>query len=341
VLWYEIERVTPVLKLLIRDDEGHETVVPLVRQEITIGRQPGNMVRLTERNVSRRHARLSRQNGTVFLEDLSSANGTQVNGERLQGQVALQVGDQIRIGDYELSIRLEQVAAEKYGARRRDYSADPIQPRRSATKRRKWLAVALALLVLALAIIANKTSITLQTLMTRGPVKPLNTMALPSTPPSALAQPAPASPAMATEPAPPRAEATLPSARASAPSTRQPEASRKVRETKKTPADERTAVEEKSEPEQAQQLYEEGEEQLRHNDLKQAVSTLNRCLALDPSFANCHRVLGATYVRLKDPVRGETHYRKFIELAPDDPEATKVRLFLEQYEATRGLTKKD
>ena len=37
-------------KLIIADDEGKTTVVPLVRDEITIGRKEGNTIRLTERN---------------------------------------------------------------------------------------------------------------------------------------------------------------------------------------------------------------------------------------------------------------------------------------------------
>ena len=61
-----------MLKLVIQDDEGKTTVVPLVHDEITIGRQEGNTIRLTERNVSRRHARLSRQNGSLTIEDLES-----------------------------------------------------------------------------------------------------------------------------------------------------------------------------------------------------------------------------------------------------------------------------
>jgi len=47
-------------KLIIEDDEGKAVVVPLIREEISIGRQEGNTIRLTERNVSRRHARLVR-----------------------------------------------------------------------------------------------------------------------------------------------------------------------------------------------------------------------------------------------------------------------------------------
>ena len=55
-------------KLIIEDDEGKTTVVPLIRDEITIGRKEGNTIRLTERNVSRRHAKLVKQNGSIFIE---------------------------------------------------------------------------------------------------------------------------------------------------------------------------------------------------------------------------------------------------------------------------------
>jgi ABC transport system ATP-binding/permease protein len=97
-----------VLKLIIEDDEGRKTVVPFVREEITIGRQEGNTIRLTERNVSRRHARLLRQNGHVLVEDLGSYNGVRINGERIQGSSVVQDGDLIQIGDYDLAIQTEQ-----------------------------------------------------------------------------------------------------------------------------------------------------------------------------------------------------------------------------------------
>ncbi len=96
-----------MLKLIIEDDEGRKTVVPFVRDEITIGRQEGNTIRLTERNVSRRHARLVRQNGHVVVEDLGSYNGVLINGERIQGQTELRDGDLIQIGDYDLAVQNE------------------------------------------------------------------------------------------------------------------------------------------------------------------------------------------------------------------------------------------
>lgn len=100
-----------MLKLIIEDDEGRKTVVPFARDEITIGRQDGNTIRLTERNVSRRHARLVRQNGHVLIEDLGSYNGTRINGERIQGQSEISDGDLIQIGDYDLALQSEAAAS--------------------------------------------------------------------------------------------------------------------------------------------------------------------------------------------------------------------------------------
>ncbi|MEM9196002.1 MAG: FHA domain-containing protein, partial [Myxococcota bacterium] len=96
-----------MFKLVIADDDGKTTVVPLVRDEITIGRKEGNTIRLTERNVSRRHAKLFKANGAFTVEDLRSYNGVKVNGHRIDGAVHLKAGDQITIGDYSLALQLD------------------------------------------------------------------------------------------------------------------------------------------------------------------------------------------------------------------------------------------
>lgn len=95
-------------KLIIEDDEGKTTVVPLIRDEITIGRKEGNTIRLTERNVSRRHAKLVKSNGTVFIEDLTSYNGIKVNGDRIAGRAPVNEGDRVQIGDYQLALKLDK-----------------------------------------------------------------------------------------------------------------------------------------------------------------------------------------------------------------------------------------
>ncbi|WP_044900765.1 FHA domain-containing protein [Myxococcus stipitatus] len=126
-----------MLKLIIEDDEGRKTVVPFVRDEITIGRQEGNTIRLTERNVSRRHARLVRLNGHVVVEDLGSYNGTRINGERIAGQSPLSEGDLIQIGDYDLALQAEGANAigaitTKVPARRQEPEPEPNEPARSS-----------------------------------------------------------------------------------------------------------------------------------------------------------------------------------------------------------------
>jgi pSer/pThr/pTyr-binding forkhead associated (FHA) protein len=98
-----------MFKLVIQDDEGKTTVVPLIRDEITIGRKEGNTIRLTERNVSRRHARILRNNGEVHIEDLGSYNGIRVNNARIAERVSLRVSDQVQIGDYKLYLKAEGI----------------------------------------------------------------------------------------------------------------------------------------------------------------------------------------------------------------------------------------
>ena len=79
---------------------GKTTVVPLARSQITIGRDEDNTIRLTERNVSRRHARLERLNGGYTVADLGSYNGVRINGVKIERRSRLEAGDRITIGDY-------------------------------------------------------------------------------------------------------------------------------------------------------------------------------------------------------------------------------------------------
>jgi pSer/pThr/pTyr-binding forkhead associated (FHA) protein len=97
-----------VFKLTIEDDEGKTTVIPLIRDEMTIGRQDGNTIRLTERNISRKHARLVRQNGTMYVEDLASYTGVRVNGSRIVAMTPVAEGDEVLIGDYKLMVRIDR-----------------------------------------------------------------------------------------------------------------------------------------------------------------------------------------------------------------------------------------
>jgi pSer/pThr/pTyr-binding forkhead associated (FHA) protein/tetratricopeptide (TPR) repeat protein len=101
-----------MVRLVISDNEGTTTVVPLVRDEITIGRKEGNTIRLTERNISRQHAQLVRAAGVYKLRDLDSYNGVSINGRRVSGESDINTGDQIQIGDYTILVEEEATKAE-------------------------------------------------------------------------------------------------------------------------------------------------------------------------------------------------------------------------------------
>jgi ABC transport system ATP-binding/permease protein len=98
-------------KLSIEDDQGQSTVVHLVRGEYSIGRTDENSIRLTERNISRRHARLLKRGAAWFLDDVGSYNGCFVNGARVVDHHPVSVGDLVQIGDYRLELLADEDVA--------------------------------------------------------------------------------------------------------------------------------------------------------------------------------------------------------------------------------------
>ena len=62
-----------------------------------IGRDPDAAVWLDVSGVSRRHARITLENGTASLEDLGSKNGTLVADRPVNGRVALRHADRIQL----------------------------------------------------------------------------------------------------------------------------------------------------------------------------------------------------------------------------------------------------
>ena len=67
-------------------------------QPLTIGRAADNAVVIASPRASRHHAHIRREGAAFVIYDLGSANGTLVNGQRVQRAV-LQPGDLIDIGD--------------------------------------------------------------------------------------------------------------------------------------------------------------------------------------------------------------------------------------------------
>jgi putative peptide zinc metalloprotease protein len=92
--------------------DGH-TRVPVV-SEFTIGRAPGNAVRLTDPSVSRLHARISPPTSGAgpVIQDAGSSHGTWVDGRRIVGPLVLRDGARIAFGDQEVTVERRRDDAE-------------------------------------------------------------------------------------------------------------------------------------------------------------------------------------------------------------------------------------
>lgn len=102
--------------LVVRLPDGTENEYE-VAGELKLGRQQGSDILLTEGGVSRTHALVWEDGGTVFIEDKASANGTFVDGERISEPTPLTPQSEVVLGDY--TLRLKAAApARSTGARR-------------------------------------------------------------------------------------------------------------------------------------------------------------------------------------------------------------------------------
>src|SRR3954449_12697811 len=70
----------------------------------TLGRE-GCDVNLMDPEVSRRHATIREQGGSLAIEDLGSTNGTFVNDQRISAVTVLNDGDVVRLGNTVWSIK--------------------------------------------------------------------------------------------------------------------------------------------------------------------------------------------------------------------------------------------
>jgi len=98
-----------ILTVLSGPDRGRKFELPDNEPQL-IGRSTEALL-LTDQTISRRHAELTPDDGRWYINDLKSANGTFLNGQRVTKRTLLQPGDQIRVGNTLLVYGREQKAA--------------------------------------------------------------------------------------------------------------------------------------------------------------------------------------------------------------------------------------
>lgn len=97
------DRALPHARVVIISGDQAGAAYPL-KDTVTMGRADSNTIVLKDAKVSRQHAQIQQHGNQFIVVDLSSSNGTYVNGEKVEEHV-LQNNDEVQIGDYILQFQ--------------------------------------------------------------------------------------------------------------------------------------------------------------------------------------------------------------------------------------------
>jgi pSer/pThr/pTyr-binding forkhead associated (FHA) protein len=90
------KRGTP--RLVVVEPKERKGRVYDLAEEQTVGRAAGCQITLDDTYTSQLHARVFAKDGSWYVEDLGSTNGTYLNAKRVTSPLALKRGDRIKIG---------------------------------------------------------------------------------------------------------------------------------------------------------------------------------------------------------------------------------------------------
>ncbi len=106
-----------MLVLEVKSPDGSVREFPLQRDSMVIGRSSRSDITVLDRSLSRHHARVFQQDGSWWIEDLGSRNGTLYNGEPIDsGPVRIRPGDVLGLGGSFITV--STVEATSQGERR-------------------------------------------------------------------------------------------------------------------------------------------------------------------------------------------------------------------------------
>ena len=111
------ENVKPILNF------GGGNQYEIGDSEIAIGRSQQCHVVLEDKRSSRKHSLIKKDQDKYLITDLGSANGTLVNGDRINGQQELHSGDEIQIGDTKFTFEMVQA---DYEAKKLEFISVPM-----------------------------------------------------------------------------------------------------------------------------------------------------------------------------------------------------------------------
>lgn len=103
-----------MLKAVLQVEGGkhHGRKIEIDRRKFLLGREDDCQLRPNSELISRHHCVFTVDDYAVRLRDLGSTNGTQVNGERIRGEVVLKADDTVSIGQLAFRLLLPGVDAD-------------------------------------------------------------------------------------------------------------------------------------------------------------------------------------------------------------------------------------
>jgi predicted component of type VI protein secretion system len=122
------------LKLIVLAGAKQGTEIPLKKDRFIIGRAKECTLRAGSEAISRRHCAIVRSDGRWTVRDLGSRNGTHVNEVKIEQEVPLNAGDELRVGP--LKFMVASVASN--GAAEPKVSLPPLAPPADVKARKQF-----------------------------------------------------------------------------------------------------------------------------------------------------------------------------------------------------------
>jgi pSer/pThr/pTyr-binding forkhead associated (FHA) protein len=95
----------PPKSVAVIADNGTKVESVRLSGQLQIGRADACQIKLDDTYVSTFHARIFNRDGSWFVEDLGSTNGTYLNQRRVTSPVELRAGDRVKLGKTTLELK--------------------------------------------------------------------------------------------------------------------------------------------------------------------------------------------------------------------------------------------
>ena len=99
------------ITVVVRAGSGKEKTYTFAKSRILIGRTVSCDIPLEEASAGKEHARLEvSDQGAIRLVDLGTSTGTLLNGNRFSDSILVSSGDELRVGETSLLIKVKRLS---------------------------------------------------------------------------------------------------------------------------------------------------------------------------------------------------------------------------------------